>query len=112
MSAAVSKHPSKFDVEEGPNTTQEQTADRSREIQTAAAVALAGCAVPSGKAVALLEAVVRSDNEQAIAQALGSWMIHGSESDAVAKELKELVADKREAVSTAASNALVRLGSK
>ncbi len=112
LDAATPKHPKKFNIESGRNQTNEQNKQRTRQVQIAAAEALASCTVPNAKAVKLLKAVVQSANEDLVVKAIENWILSGPEDQAVVAKLTDIATDERESVAKAAKAALALLQAK
>ena len=107
LKAATSKHPTDLKLDLGRRNKQTVKVKATKQVQTAAAEALAAYVVPSDRAGALMTAVLRSEHEAVIAKALTTWA-----SEKVRKQLEKASADKREAVAVAAKAALARLGAQ
>ncbi|MGK0302802.1 MAG: hypothetical protein ACI89X_003688 [Planctomycetota bacterium] len=112
LDAATAKHPKKFKIGQTNSFISTQTKQRTRQVQIAAAEALANCTVPNAKAVKLLKAVVQSTNEALVVKAIENWTLSGPEDKAVVAKLTDIATDKRESVANAAKAALARLEAK
>ena len=112
LEAADAEHPKKFKLERARNSRSTENEQNTPAVQTAAAIALAGQAVPDSNAAKLLKAVARSTNEAAVVQAIDKWTLGGAANEAVAAELSDLAKGKRAAVAAAAKAALARLQAK
>jgi len=107
IKAATSQHPTKLKVAAGQHQEQTINISATKDVQTAAAEALANCVVPLDQAAALMTAVMRSKDEAIIAKALNTWA-----SETVREQLEEASSDLREAVRAAAKAALEQLGAR